>query len=353
MRDELPDWMDAPSEDGPAPNRRLRRLLVLAAVPWVVVAGLVFWASGDGSSSPDHTPVADSGTPPSDPAGTPDAPGDAADPAPSADGDVPDGSPSDEHALDEELLALALQGGWRAEPGDGATVAVAVAVARAFLTGVGPTLTIDGIEAAHPDGYAEHLTVEALERPGPGAAVVTISAVVLHAGEEQQVRQHRLAVPVDETGGDPRPAGRPWPLPARQPAQATPTPTAEVDREHWPAAERALAAAGFGDAELRGLQHTDGWPVLASVRTGQGDHVVWLRRHLHDFVVAGLPLSEGLDDDRGAADDTGPSGGEDPADDAPDDDLDGDPAGDGTTDDGNAAPSDDDTAATPAGESSP
>ncbi|MFA9430094.1 hypothetical protein [Egicoccus sp. AB-alg2] len=304
MRDELPDWMDAPSDDAPGPDRRLRRLLLLAAVPWVVVAGLVFRASGDGrapdpprpaagDAAAEATDEADLATAPETGAGTdPTAvapPGGAGSPA--SDPDAADGDAVGEPAL-EELLAVEWQAGWHDRPGDGATVATATAVARAWFTGVGPSLAIDGIAPTHADGYAEHLTVEALERPAPGAAVVTIAAIVLHAGDDAEVRLHRLAVPVDETRDEPRPAGRPWPLPTRDPEVSTPTPTDELGREHWPAAERALSAAGYAQAELRGLQRTDGWPVLASVRTEDGDQVVWLRRHLHDFVVAGLPLSE-------------------------------------------------------------
>ncbi|HSK25145.1 MAG TPA: hypothetical protein VK906_18305 [Egicoccus sp.] len=285
MRDELPDWMDPPAEDAERPRRRLHRLLALAAVPWVVVAVLVGWrGSGDPVAATD-----DLGAPPdaTEAAGGETAGGETAGEPPSVDAAPEDG-----------LVAETWQVGWREYPGDGATGAVAAAVARAWLTGLDPLLAVEGISPDDHSSYAEHLTVEAIERPGPGAAVVTFSAVVLEGGEPTAARLRRVAVPVDEHDHDPRPAGAPWELPGLDLTPALPVAADDLGTEHWPAAEAALRAAGFADAELRGLQRTTSWPVLAAIRTdtpdGPRDQVVWLRRHLDRFVVAGLPLSQAL-----------------------------------------------------------
>lgn len=300
MRDELPDWMDPPAEDAERPRRRLHRLLALAAVPWVVVAVLVGWrGSGQPVAATD-----DLGAPPdaTEPAGDAAAGDTTAGDGPAgvaeAGDDVAGGPPPVTDPVEDGLVAETWQVGWREYPGDGATVAVAAAVARAWLTGLDPLLAVEGISPDDGSSYAEHLTVEAIERPGPGAAVVTFSAVVLEGGEPTTARLRRVAVPVDEHDHDPRPAGAPWELPGLELTPAPPVAADELGAEHWPAAEAALRAAGFVDAELRGLQRTTSWPVLAAVRTetpdGPRDAVVWLRRHLDRFVVAGLPLTQAL-----------------------------------------------------------
>ncbi|MEX2503943.1 MAG: hypothetical protein WD378_03780 [Egicoccus sp.] len=307
MRDELPDWMDPPAEDAERPRRRLHRLVALAAVPWVVVAVLVGWRGGtDPVDATDglHGAAAPTGDVPAaggadGPAGTEGPPDDhpgpeaAATDEPATDGPAPDGP-----APDDALVVETWQGGWREFPGDGATLAVAAAVARAWLTGLDPVLDVEGVTPDDASGYAEHLTVEAIERPGPGAAVVTFSAVVLDGGDPATARLRRVAVPVDEREVDPRPAGAPWEVKGLDLTPALPAVADELGDEHWPAAEAALRAAGFADARLRGLQRTTSWPVLASIRTdtadGPRDQVVWLRRHLDHFVVAGLPLTQAL-----------------------------------------------------------
>ncbi|MFA9445096.1 hypothetical protein [Egicoccus sp. AB-alg6-2] len=309
MRDELPDWMDPPAEDAAAPRRRLHRLLVLAAVPWVVVAALVAWRSAP--AEPTRTTSGPAGTHEtagpsvSDPSSSPPADDDAddvaappADTVPSAGDTTAARAADDEVFVDPDLHVEQLRGGWREMPGDGATVVVALAVARAWLTGLGPQLHVDVLGPRQPDHYAEHLVVEAIERPAAGAAVVTLLAVMLDASDEGQAHLRRVAVPVDESGLQPQPAGQPWPLPVPAFTVTSPAVTDELDEAFRPAAEEALTAAGFTDFELRGLQRTAGWPVLASVRTsgpdGDEDHVVWLRRHVNEFVVAGLPLTEAL-----------------------------------------------------------
>ncbi|MBS3942129.1 MAG: hypothetical protein KG028_14310 [Actinobacteria bacterium] len=290
MRDELPDWMDPPAEDADRPRRRLHRLVALAVVPWVVVAVLVGWR-GDGEAVDATRRLGDAAVAAEPPEDRPEHhPEDEPD-------DEPVEQPSPE-ANGDTLVAETWQGGWREFPGDGATVAVAAAVARAWLTGLAPVLDVAGVTPDDATGYAEHLTVEAIERPGPGAAVVTFSAVVLDGGDPATARLRRVAVPVDERAVDPRPAGAPWELKGLDLTPTAPDVADELGDEHWPAAEAALRAGGFVDAELHGLQRTTAWPVLAAISTptpdGPRHQVVWLRRHLDRFVVAGLPLTQAL-----------------------------------------------------------
>ncbi|GGI03934.1 hypothetical protein [Egicoccus halophilus] len=328
MRDELPDWMDVPDADDPPPRRRVHRLLMMAAVPWVLVAVLVGWRGAAGepdaataperSTTPDATTTAPAIDEPPGTAPAPDpgderattAPTTSADGGSGTDGSGTDGSGETDHtgalALDE--LVVEQWGGYRDRPGDGGAVVVALAVARAWLTGVAPVLELPLPATPDERHYAEHLVVEAIERESEGAAVVTLVATVLETGDPHRVTLRRLAVPVDESGDQPRPAGAPWDLPPPELTPTSPPVTEEIDREHWPAAQAALHTAGFVDAELRGLQQTAGWPVLASIRRttaeGNEDHVVWLRRHQHEYVVAGLPLSEALPSRFGRGPDT-------------------------------------------------
>jgi hypothetical protein len=306
MPDPLPDWVD---EDVPAPPSSGRRaaLLALAALPWIVVLALVLAPDsrpGTVASVPQTHVEAHAGGPPADgsatdldASGTHDAgPGarDVDPGTPDEPGSAPQGPPGWEIA--------ALQGAWRATPGDGATAALATAIARAWLTGVRPVLRIEGLEPPASTTYAEHLVVEAIERPAAGAAVVTVLAVLLDTDDGGAIgdsRLARLAVPVVEDADGPHPGGAPWPLPGpglslRAPATVEVTDTAVRDR-----ALEALHLAGYEGAELLTLEVGDGWPWVARFQPpdGTGPSMVWLRRHLERFVVTGLPLGPALGGD--------------------------------------------------------
>jgi hypothetical protein len=304
MRDDLPDWLDD-DRTPPSPRRRTT-LIVLAVLPWLVV----LWALVSPRLSPlpvgeedrtqdrsdaataaadrdrgddESTPGAAAATGPevarrgADEAG---APGNATDP-------IEPGWWLTEH-----------RGDWRLGPGEGVMASVAVVVARAWLTGLPPRLEVAGIVPTGEEGYVEHLTVEAIERPEAGAAVVTLLAVLLEVGEEQTAHVRRLAVPLVEEPGGPRPAGSPWWLPAPD-LSAVPVDTEPVDDpELLAAAAAAVDGAGLGHLEVVALERTIRWPWVARVR-GEGsgaaggattDGAVWLRRHLDGFALAGVPL---------------------------------------------------------------
>jgi hypothetical protein len=307
--DDAPPWLD-PEPDEVARPRRRSLVALLAVAPWLVVIVLLVLprASGapagvGGADGPHHAhPDPDEGavdagdaiTSPRD--GTTDDDEDHDRAAP--DDDLREGGAADGWDAGGTGWSITEErGNWRVAPGDGATTALAVAVARAWLTGVAPTLELAGIPPSRDATYVEHLVVEALERPAVGAAVVTLLAIVLERDDEDQhhVRVERLAVPVVETGPQPRPGGPPWWLapPELEPAPLSGTPIA--DPEVHLAALDALRRGGLDDIELLALETSDGWPVLASVRVDGPHHdgwegTVWLRRHLDGFALAGVPL---------------------------------------------------------------
>lgn len=300
---QQPEWLDQPDgEDPPRRSRRRPALLIAASVPWLLVVALLvlpdrLGSDVDGEHTPDadgelaedqrdpssmgaEVPGADGGHGPAD-AGEPSDAG--TDPLVAATPDLDDGV----------ITAVEVRGLWRIEPGLEEAAALAMVVARAWLTGLAPVLTLDAVP---PDrsghGYAEHLVVEAVEQPAEGAAVVTIVAIVLD-GEDLDPVVRRLAVPIALSAGGPRSAGAPWelPPPALDPVELAREPIDDPDL--LLAAADALRLAGLTDHTLLELHRTNGWPVLATVDApgGAAPTVVWLREHVGGFVVSGTTLA--------------------------------------------------------------
>lgn len=181
-----------------------------------------------------------------------------------------------------------------------AAKALAVVVARAHLSTAGPAPQIPGIEPGPAGRYVEHVAVEAVDMPAPGAAVVTVVAVALTATGDRYdgVEVVRLAVPIVFVGDRASPGGQPWTL---RPVDLTPTMltvTPDQRPEFTDAAARALTEAGFSEITDVQVATADGWPVVAEF-TGAGigeaeirTHVVWLRRHFDGLAVAGIVPQE-------------------------------------------------------------
>jgi hypothetical protein len=157
-------------------------------------------------------------------------------------------------------------------------MALAVVVARAWLTDVDPRLELDGLPSAGTGRYVEHLVVEAVELPAPEHAVVTLLAVLLEGEEELTAVVRRLAVPIAFDGDGAQPGGTPWWLPEPSLEARPPSTTPVEDLEELLAATEALHAAGYTDVALepagahggtRGARDRDG----AHPRRGDG------RRH--------------------------------------------------------------------------
>jgi len=281
------DWFDAEGTTPEETPPRRRLLLLLATVPWLLVAALLLLPEGPAD---DPTAVAGEGS-------VPDA---AADPAPVPTPPEEDGSgpkplaPEPTPVVDEGVLILEeLRGQWRVAPGEEEAVSLALTVARASLTGIGPRLDLAGIEP-DPTTYAEHLFVEAVERPSSDAAVVTVLAVVLVDEPPGQTRMElrRLAVPIAMTADGPRPVSAPWPLRAPDLTPFEPVLEPVTDEAMEAAAASALAAAGLGDHTIESLETAPGWPVVARLSGGDGPRTVWLRHHVGGLVVSGTTLAD-------------------------------------------------------------
>ncbi|TVR19828.1 MAG: hypothetical protein EA387_12655 [Nitriliruptor sp.] len=310
------DWFEGPEreDEGPSPTRR-RWLLPLMAVPWLVVVALLVLPGRLGSEAETSEPATTPGPPATaDAAGAGAGPGagpeDGAadahpdeDPATTTAAPPPTTDPGAEAARELPAVTLELEelrGRWRLGPGSEEAAALAVVIARAWLTGLGPRLEL---EAASPDptSYAEHLVVEAVEHPSPDTSVVTLLAVLLSDPEDADaaVEVRRLAVPLATDGGEPRPAGAPWSLPGPALTQAEADLQPVDDPAAVLAADTALAVAGLGELAVTDLRTADGWPVVARASDGEQEHTIWLRPHLDGFVVAGSTLAGATGEDEG------------------------------------------------------
>jgi len=304
------DWFEGPErgDEEPAPGRR-RWLLPLIAVPWLVVAALLVLPGrgGPGAEGPSPTTAAPEQVP--DLADRSGAGAEErllhehADREPVTTTAEPPPTTGDGGGSAPELPAVTLEleelrGRWRVGPGSEEAAALAVVIARAWLTGLGPRLELEGA-APDPGSYAEHLVVEAVEHPSPRTTAVTLVAVLLSDPEDADaaVEVRRVVVPLATDGGSPRPAGAPWLLPGPALAQAEVDLQPLDDPAAGTAADTALAVAGLGELAVTDLRTADGWPVVARASDGEREHTIWLRPHLDGFVVAGSTLAGAAEED--------------------------------------------------------
>lgn len=297
MADDLPGWLGAEESDA-APRRPRRRLLlpVVAGLPWLVLlalllsGGLSVPATSAGTSESvgpelDAAPPEEPG-----PAGTHghDEPRDEGEPDATEGLDAPLGDPPADPSSGSTPDArpvgpAAHDGGWQA---------MALAVARAWLTDVGPALPIEGM-TPQPDRYLEHATVERIDHDGD-RAVATVQAVVLERDGEAyaEVALRRLAVPMREHDGMPRPAGAPWWLPDPSLEPHPPEGEPEDDPDVRLQVAEALTDAGLSDAEPREVTRIDDdwWVAEIHAELPDGrvvDGPVWLRSGPGGPIVAG------------------------------------------------------------------
>jgi hypothetical protein len=176
---------------------------------------------------------------------------------------------------------------------------VALAVARAWLTDVGPRLELEGI-APRDDLYLEHGVVERIEVHGDHAVVGVLAVVLVREDERySRVLARRIAVPV-ALGPPVRPAGAPWWLGEVDLTTVAPDPLVEEDDpEVLLELSEALATAGVLDGEVLGASRTgDGWWLtrVGDPDTPQEQVAVWLRPTPAGPVVAGLSDERGADE---------------------------------------------------------
>lgn len=311
MRDDI--WSEEEDRDRPRKPRSVLTVLLIAAVPWAIVAAIVFLP--DRQADEPDLPVA---TPPSDPTAE-DVSGDAEPDVTAA--EQPGDPASDEEAQegaspggDEERASGAesygMSGSGVTPPGgeshgsgelpltqvdlrsERALISLATVVARAWATGVDPELPVVGVDPSQQPRYAEHVTVEAVHREGELAVVVLLAVILEQFDDGMGAELRRIAVPLVEGPEHPALAGAPWWLspPSFAPAEVLATP--DEDPEHLRAAEDALRDAGYRDIEVHGLGRSDGWAWIvdvAAVAPG-GEPVegaLWLREASHGFELAG------------------------------------------------------------------
>jgi hypothetical protein len=314
------DLVDDPEQGAHSP-RRSRLLLALAAAPWLVVV----WLLGSPGAPPpsdagDVAPLPAEGTdelaahhdveaadaPPAGDAGGHDPGGTATDgtsdePAdePATPTQDPAGTDRPDAATDDpaqDLFLLEQRGRWRVEAGAEEAAALAVVVARAWLTDHPPRLAIADLAAPEVGRYAEHLVVEAVEGTAPELTVVTLLAVLLDGQDDLTATVRRLAVPIALDGRGARPAGAPWWLPGPDLSPASPATRPLEDAADLLAAVGALESAGYEDVTLQRLEDLAGTAAIATVtaRTPDGEQLdgpVVLRRHVDRYVVAGDVLA--------------------------------------------------------------
>lgn len=291
---EAPAWETF--DDELEATGRGRRLVVLAAIPWLVVGVLVVRTWGTGGPDPrSATPVP--AVPAAEAAATPDERSVEAPPP----GPSPGATPRPDDVHDPAQAITALRFGPRTAPGPGDAAAVAAVVARSWLGAIGPEPGVEVGAAEGPAVYVEHLAVEAVDVPTSDVAVVTLVAIVLDHGDEgyTDARAVRLAVPValDDRGA--HPAGDPWWLAPPDLAARAPEWRTVDDPDALALAGAALESAGYRDIDVHELASSPTWPLrvtATAVAPGAetaSEHSVWLRDHLGRLVVAGaIPAKE-------------------------------------------------------------
>lgn len=218
---------------------RMRRLVIAAAVPWVVAAGFAAAAVTTRAQTPTGA-----------------QPSAGAAPSPSAES--------------ETGGAVGVAGSPRQ-----AVEAVAVAVARREASGAGQ---------GKQQTYADLAVAESLERHGD-VAVVRVLADVLERRDGRWTRAglQRLAVPVSYSSS-PVPLGEPWPL-GRPELSVRPLEWhGRDDAELTEEVRRALSAAGYGSIRHTSVVEPETpAPVLRASfegdppgRAGPGAYQVWL-----------------------------------------------------------------------------
>jgi hypothetical protein len=178
------------------------------------------------------------------------------------------------------LVLREVRGGWRVAPGVEEAAALALLVGHAWR----PASPAGGDDVGGTS-QLRIVVIEAVEQPGPGAAVITL--LIAPEGLTGGATVHRVAVPVLIGEDGAALGGSPWELPPPVHGRRELSGAATDDPDLLRSARLALDAVGLDGSSLIALEATDGWPFIA--RTVAGPHP-WLRWHVDRFVVTGLPL---------------------------------------------------------------
>lgn len=169
--------------------------------------------------------------------------------------------------------------------------AVAHVVARAWITGIEPRLTIEGMGSPAGQEYLEHLALEAIDASEQVAVFTLLATMIGGNGDDFAVSVRRVAVPVT-LAAQPQPAGTPWWLPDPTWHVSHPAVHQVDDPNLLQQALYAVAQTGYTNPQVRALEQTEHgtWAVTFDAGTSSADtftHRVLLHRRGDDFVVAG------------------------------------------------------------------
>jgi hypothetical protein len=295
---DTPAWFE--DEYEPRPRRRLVVAGTAVVIAWVAVAVAVLVLGTDGGQAAGSDPARVQGA-----EGAPNGAVEVADPvegaAPRTDDEGrPVGADELPVAGDEDGPAPGGEGGVGTTSPGATTVsrdaaeAIAVAVARAWLSDGGPDLRVPGIEVDRR-AYLEHVSVEGFDLAGPDLAVARLQLVLLVRDGEHytEVLVRRAAVPLLLSAASVAPAGQPWFLPGAPELTTTPPGTTPLeDPEVTTSVAQALVAAGYLEVEVGDIEVTpDGSlvaQVLASTTVGEVvDGPVWLAPTPSGLVLLG------------------------------------------------------------------
>jgi hypothetical protein len=242
-------WWDDERNRG---GRRRWTLWVLAALPWVVLAGLAL----AGKARPAEPPAGPVVAPPRL------APPATASPAPTV---------AQPASAAPATAALA--------PADPAVAAIAAIAVQTVITGTDP--------ASGRDRYVDLAVAEGVTWLGD-VALVRVAAVVFEGGQGywDAPRLAAYAVPMRVASGAPAPVSPPWALPDPPKTALSPTGFVPIDDpELVSSAGRALEAAGYAgvvvstvarDPVLPGILQAEVTATAPGEAAARG-HTVWLR----------------------------------------------------------------------------
>lgn len=296
-----PEASADPGRGGDDPRRSSRRLWLLAALPWLVMAAVAVAAWVD--------------------VGATDAPDPEGDPAPglaTADDDSDTGSPGaaqpqdgdGEPAGKDASTGSAASGAGAGEPPSGELAATAEAAVRT----VGARQLAEVDDGAVHVGYARATGASSL---GDGV-VVTVAALMRRAtdGRWSEPDPIRFAVALD---GEGRLREPPWPLPGpelsvggSEPAALDPVDVAAAD-DLVDAASRALARAGYDTPDVQALHRVGGDRALRVEALARppgarerGAVVAWLTPDAGRVLGQRAAATEGAATDGGAPEEPDP-----------------------------------------------
>lgn len=316
MDARTPPWDEL--DEGTPRRRGSRRgaLLTIGLAPWLLLGVVLLrGATGDASelTTTTATPLpvgASDASDHEDPTPSPDETPDAGDRSrdaqppqaplpPATDGDTTTALPGPDDTASDRAAHLA-------DVTDGDAGAVAIAVARAWLSDEGAP-DLEGPPVTPRRGsYLEHASVRRIEVIGTDLAVVTVGVLLLERdeGRYDRIRAADVLVPLTVTATAAHPAGPPWWGPrALDLTERSPVTHDDEDPTTPDRVAAALETAGYRDVAVHRVARTDDGLLQVTVEatTADGDVLdgaLWLAETSDGPQVLGSPTSADARTDR-------------------------------------------------------